>query len=99
MTEPAQSPRREPDPAVVDAGDGDGKGIYWVLKNVLVGPPVKRIFRPNVLAAGSRSSRSPTTSPGPGSKAGSSAGSSRAPARCRSTAPADRRPRARCGPG
>jgi 1-acyl-sn-glycerol-3-phosphate acyltransferase len=51
MTEPAQSPRREPDPAVVDAGDGDGKGIYWVLKNVVVGPPVKRIFRPNVIGA------------------------------------------------
>ncbi len=51
MTEPAQSPRREPDPAVVDAGDGDGKGIYWVLKNVVVGPPVKRIFRPNVVGA------------------------------------------------
>jgi 1-acyl-sn-glycerol-3-phosphate acyltransferase len=51
MTEPAQSPRREPDPAVVDAGDGDGKGIYWVLKNVLVGPPVKRVFRPIVVGA------------------------------------------------
>ena len=51
MTEPAQSPRREPDPAVVDAGDGDGKGIYWMLKNVVVGPPVKRIFRPNVIGA------------------------------------------------
>ncbi|NIK61113.1 lysophospholipid acyltransferase family protein [Kribbella shirazensis] len=51
MTEPAQSPRREPDPAVVDAGDGDGKGIYWVLKNVVVGPPVKRIFRPKIVGA------------------------------------------------
>ncbi|WP_350277669.1 lysophospholipid acyltransferase family protein [Kribbella sp. HUAS MG21] len=51
MTEPAQSPRREPDPAVVDAGDGDGKGIYWVLKNVIVGPPVKRIFRPKIVGA------------------------------------------------
>jgi 1-acyl-sn-glycerol-3-phosphate acyltransferase len=53
MTEPAQSPRPEPDrvqPAE-DAGDGDGKGIYWVLKNVLIGPPVKRIFRPNVIGA------------------------------------------------
>jgi 1-acyl-sn-glycerol-3-phosphate acyltransferase len=53
MTEPAQSPRPEPDrgrPAD-DAGDGDGKGIYWVLKNVLIGPPVKRIFRPNVVGA------------------------------------------------
>ncbi|GAA3127573.1 1-acyl-sn-glycerol-3-phosphate acyltransferase [Kribbella aluminosa] len=51
MTEPAQSPRREPGPAVVDAGDGDGKGIYWVLKNVVVGPPVKRIFRPKIVGA------------------------------------------------
>jgi 1-acyl-sn-glycerol-3-phosphate acyltransferase len=53
MTEPAQSPRPEPDrgrPAD-DAGDGDGKGIYWVLKNVLIGPPVKRIFRPNVVGS------------------------------------------------
>jgi 1-acyl-sn-glycerol-3-phosphate acyltransferase len=51
MTEPAQSPRPEPDRGrpVDDAGDGDGKGIYWVLKNVLIGPPVKRIFRPNVI--------------------------------------------------
>ncbi|MEV5965607.1 lysophospholipid acyltransferase family protein [Kribbella sp. NPDC051952] len=49
MTEPAQSRRPEPDPAVVDAGDGDGKGIYWVLKNVVVGPPVRRIFRPIVI--------------------------------------------------
>src|SRR4029450_10107857 len=51
MTEPAQSRRPEPDPGVVDAGDGDGKGIYWVLKNVLVGPPVRCIFRPNVFGA------------------------------------------------
>ncbi|TCC50856.1 1-acyl-sn-glycerol-3-phosphate acyltransferase [Kribbella capetownensis] len=53
MTEPVQAPRSEPDrgPHAVDAGDGDGKGIYWVLKNVLVGPPVKRIFRPIVVGA------------------------------------------------
>ena len=53
MTEPAQSPRSGPDrvPPVDDAGDGDGKGIYWVLKNVLIGPPVKRLFRPNVIGA------------------------------------------------
>src|SRR4051812_5637225 len=53
MTEPAQSPRFEPEPEgpVDDAGDGDGKGIYWVLKNVVVGPPVKRIFRPKVEGA------------------------------------------------
>jgi 1-acyl-sn-glycerol-3-phosphate acyltransferase len=52
MTEPTQSRRPEPDPAVVDAGDGDGKGIYWVLKNVVVGPPVRRIFRPIVIGTG-----------------------------------------------
>ena len=56
MTEPAQSPRPEPgqgDP-VNPAGDpdvGDGKGIYWVLKNVLLGPPVRRVFRPRVVGA------------------------------------------------
>jgi 1-acyl-sn-glycerol-3-phosphate acyltransferase len=53
MTEPAQSPRQEPDRVVPvdDAGDGDGKGIYWLLKNVIVGPPVKRLFRPKVEGA------------------------------------------------
>jgi len=53
MTEPAQSPRPEPDRAtgVDDPGEGDGKGIYWVLKNVIVGPPVKRLFRPKVEGA------------------------------------------------
>jgi 1-acyl-sn-glycerol-3-phosphate acyltransferase len=56
MTEPAQSPRVEPmwGNQVDDAGDGDandGKGIYWLLKNVLIGPPVRRIFRPKVLGA------------------------------------------------
>jgi 1-acyl-sn-glycerol-3-phosphate acyltransferase len=29
-----------------DPDSGRGKGIYWVLKNVLLGPPVRRIFRP-----------------------------------------------------
>jgi 1-acyl-sn-glycerol-3-phosphate acyltransferase len=53
MTEPAQSPRPEPEREnpVDDAGEGDGKGIYWVLKNVVVGPPVRRIFRPKVEGA------------------------------------------------
>jgi len=51
MTEPAQSPRPEPDRELPDAGEGDGKGIYWMLKNVLIGPPVKRIFRPKVEGA------------------------------------------------
>jgi 1-acyl-sn-glycerol-3-phosphate acyltransferase len=26
--------------------EGGGRGIYWVLKNVLLGPPVRRVFRP-----------------------------------------------------
>jgi len=43
MTEPARTPRPLP---LDSAGDGDGKGIYWLLKNVLIGPPVRRIFRP-----------------------------------------------------
>ncbi|GAB3829517.1 lysophospholipid acyltransferase family protein [Kribbella italica] len=53
MTQPAQSPRPEPDrdQQVDDTGDGDGKGIYWVLKNVVLGPPVKRIFRPRIEGA------------------------------------------------
>ncbi len=53
MTEPAQSPQpdRRVDPVVDAAADGDGKGIYWVLRNVLVGPPVKRLFRPIVVGA------------------------------------------------
>ncbi|HET9648621.1 MAG TPA: lysophospholipid acyltransferase family protein [Microlunatus sp.] len=25
---------------------GNGRGIYWVLKNVLLGPPVRKVFRP-----------------------------------------------------
>lgn len=34
----------------VDPGEeaGGGRGIYWVLKNVVLGPPVRRIFRPVV---------------------------------------------------
>jgi 1-acyl-sn-glycerol-3-phosphate acyltransferase len=32
--------------AVESAGSGGGKGIYWVLKNVLLGPPIRKIFRP-----------------------------------------------------
>jgi 1-acyl-sn-glycerol-3-phosphate acyltransferase len=38
----------EPGP---DDGEGGGRGIYWVLQNVLVGPPVKRLFRPIVEGA------------------------------------------------
>lgn len=53
MTEPAQEPRLEPGPVDggTDDGEGDGKGIYWVLKNVLLGPPVRRVFRPRVEGA------------------------------------------------
>ncbi len=53
MTEPAQSPRPEPGRVhpVDDSGEGDGKGIYFLLKNVLIGPPVRRIFRPIVVGA------------------------------------------------
>jgi 1-acyl-sn-glycerol-3-phosphate acyltransferase len=29
-----------------DSGNAAGRGIYWVLKNVLLGPPIRRIFRP-----------------------------------------------------
>jgi 1-acyl-sn-glycerol-3-phosphate acyltransferase len=29
-----------------ESGKDGGKGIYWVLKNVLLGPPIRRIFRP-----------------------------------------------------
>jgi 1-acyl-sn-glycerol-3-phosphate acyltransferase len=34
----------------VDPGSegGSGRGIYWVLKNVLLGPPVRKIFQPVV---------------------------------------------------
>ena len=27
-------------------GEGSGRGIYWVLKNLILGPPVRRIFNP-----------------------------------------------------
>ena len=40
MTEPARSPRPEPQPGVADTvegGAGDGKGIYWLLKHVPFG--------------------------------------------------------------
>lgn len=29
----------------------DGKGVYWLLKHVLLGPPIKRLFRPKVVGA------------------------------------------------
>ena len=56
MTQPAQSPRPEPDRGPGDSGDvgagaGDGRGIYWLLKHVLIGPPVRRIFRPKIEGA------------------------------------------------
>ncbi len=31
-----------------DHGRGSGRGIYWVLKNVLLGPAVQKVFRPSV---------------------------------------------------
>ncbi|HEX5906791.1 MAG TPA: hypothetical protein VFY56_07220, partial [Propionibacteriaceae bacterium] len=30
----------------VESGSGAGRGIYWALKNVLLGPAIIRIFRP-----------------------------------------------------
>jgi len=42
----------EPDPVagqeLDDATEGEGKGAYWLLKNVLLGPAIKRTFRPRV---------------------------------------------------
>ena len=36
-----------------DEGDdkGEGRGLYWVMRNVLLGPPVKKIFSPIVEGA------------------------------------------------
>ncbi|GAA3709182.1 lysophospholipid acyltransferase family protein [Microlunatus aurantiacus] len=31
--------------------NGEGRGLYWVMRNVLLGPPVKRIFSPIVEGA------------------------------------------------
>jgi 1-acyl-sn-glycerol-3-phosphate acyltransferase len=37
----------DPDGSVrVEHGRGGGRGIYWVLKNVLLGPAIAKIFRP-----------------------------------------------------
>src|SRR5262245_12730535 len=33
----------------LEHGEGDGKGIYFVLKHVLLGPVIKRVFRPKVV--------------------------------------------------
>ncbi|WP_432559149.1 lysophospholipid acyltransferase family protein [Granulicoccus sp. GXG6511] len=51
-----KSPR--PDPTATDAvvrvgeeGDGSGGGTYWLFKNILLGPGIKRIFRPVVEGA------------------------------------------------
>ena len=30
----------------VEPGRGGGRGIYWVLKNVLLGPMITKVFRP-----------------------------------------------------
>ena len=40
------APRDEP-----GDGDGSGKGAYWLFKNVLLGPGIKRVFRPVVEGA------------------------------------------------
>jgi 1-acyl-sn-glycerol-3-phosphate acyltransferase len=37
--------------SVEPPGNAGAKGIYWVLKNVLLGPPIRRIFRPVVEGA------------------------------------------------
>ncbi len=34
------------EPTGVSHGSGGGRGIYWMLKNVLLGPAVNKIFRP-----------------------------------------------------
>jgi 1-acyl-sn-glycerol-3-phosphate acyltransferase len=39
------------DRSAVDHDAGDGKGVYWMLKHVLIGPPIKRVFRPKVEGA------------------------------------------------
>jgi 1-acyl-sn-glycerol-3-phosphate acyltransferase len=37
----------DPDGKVaVETGNAAGRGVYWVLKNVLLGPPIRKIFRP-----------------------------------------------------
>jgi 1-acyl-sn-glycerol-3-phosphate acyltransferase len=46
VTERLVSVNAEGRVAVESAGSGGGKGIYWVLKNVLLGPPIRKIFRP-----------------------------------------------------
>src|SRR4029453_16980366 len=54
-TEPVEPVQPGPTPATaaqdisLAAGDGDGKGIYFVLKHVLLGPPIRRLFRPKVI--------------------------------------------------
>ena len=34
-----------------DDDSGEGRGLYWVMRNVLLGPPVKKIFSPIVEGA------------------------------------------------
>jgi 1-acyl-sn-glycerol-3-phosphate acyltransferase len=48
VAEPAESGPATSQQGPGDHGEGDGKGIYWVLKHVLLGPPIKRVFRPKV---------------------------------------------------
>jgi 1-acyl-sn-glycerol-3-phosphate acyltransferase len=34
------------DPGTDEPGDGGGRGIYWVLKNIVLGPAIRKVFRP-----------------------------------------------------
>ncbi|MFT4164642.1 MAG: lysophospholipid acyltransferase family protein [Microlunatus sp.] len=43
--------RRTADKRKRDKEDRQGRGLYWVMRNVLLGPPVRRIFHPTVEGA------------------------------------------------
>jgi 1-acyl-sn-glycerol-3-phosphate acyltransferase len=49
--EPEQPDRSRPDTSAVVHDADEGKGVYWLLKHVLLGPPIKRLFRPRVVGA------------------------------------------------
>lgn len=44
-------PRQDVATAESRDGDGSGGGTYWVFKNILLGPGIKRVFRPVVEGA------------------------------------------------
>ncbi len=46
IVEPAAKSRDEHEVEPAQHGSGGGRGIYWLLKNVLLGPAVSKIFRP-----------------------------------------------------